>query len=74
MTITEQELGEIRKGNLPPLLKAISLINSVVGILENKWQRPQSEFENAVIRQLQEAQEIVRQVHVEQQSKESAHE
>lgn len=60
----DKETPWLRDGKPTGLLVPISQIGTVIGILENKWERPHSGFENAVIRQLQEAQEAVRQVHV----------
>lgn len=58
-------IGDVRAGNLPDTLKAISLLGDVIGILERKWERPHSEFETAVIQSLSVVCEVVRRAHVE---------
>ena len=50
-------------------LKVISNLNSVIGMLEHKWERPHSEAENAIMQTLSDIRETVRRAHEAQQSK-----
>src|SRR5690348_6351 len=64
------DLEAIRSGNLPPLLKAISQMSDVIGILACQWEQPLSHTENTVMQALFSIRETIRREHeAQQQSK-----